>query len=78
MKKRWQLQHTGYPTAGRPIEESEWKLLSYHTSAKAALRRYAREIAHLDYGSWDDHYRFVRTDGKVMSAYEVQLIAEGN
>lgn len=70
--KKWTLQHTGRPIAGRPIEEDEWRNLSTHASFQAAWRRIGKNTAHLSPGSWDDHYRILDPGGKVMD-YELAM-----
>jgi hypothetical protein len=56
--------HTGYPVAGRPIRDEEWKLYSKHATLTAAIKRMNKACAHLEYGQWDDHYIILDADGK--------------
>lgn len=58
----WTVLHTGYPIAGRPIRDDEWKVYSKHKTFSAACKRIIKAMSHLSYGQWDDHY--VITDGK--------------
>lgn len=59
-KQRWTVQHTGRPFAGA-IPEEAWRVLSKHTTLKAAEARLERELAEDDAicgpGAWRDHYR---------------------
>lgn len=59
------VQHIGHPIAGRPIQPDNWKTYSTHLTESAAWKRIAKATAHLDYGSWDDHYRVIGPDGAV-------------
>lgn len=63
MSGKYTVQHVGYPVAGRPIRDDEWKNYSKHASLKAAYRAIDKATSHLDYGSWDDHYRVIAPDG---------------
>lgn len=74
--KKYIIQHTGYPVAGRAIQENEWKKLSSHPSATAAIRKIRKETAHLSPGSWDDHYRVIDPDGRVMMFDKLYFEAE--
>lgn len=64
MSKKFTVMHTGYPVAGRGIEDHEWKKLSEHDTESAAWKRVGREREHLDYGTWDDHYKVIDPDGE--------------
>lgn len=66
-KQKYTVQHTGYPVAGRPIDESEWETLSTHETESAAHKRVSKATEHLDYGQWDDHYRVIGPDGQRLS-----------
>jgi hypothetical protein len=78
MAKKWTLQHTGYPVAGQPIYDGEWKDLSYHSTVRAAFRRITKERSHLDCNSWDDHFRVLDPDRNLvnMNALEAEIAAE--
>lgn len=64
------LQHLGYPTAGR-IEEHMWKDLSKHRLASVAFKKIDKLTAHLQHGTWDDHYRVIDADGNTVYENEV-------
>ena len=66
------LQHTGYPVAGRPILDDEWKNYSKHASLWATIRKMDKCTNHLDYGQWDDHYRILGIDGKPVGYYAIE------
>jgi len=70
MKTAYTLMHVGYPVAGRPIREDEWKFLSVHASESAAWKRYEKHTAHLDGNSWDDHYKVIAPDGTICNYQE--------
>lgn len=72
MNKKFTVQHTGYPVAGRPIDEREWKNYSDHASLIATYRAIKIYHAHLTTGTWDDHYRVITPDGEILSFREVQ------
>jgi hypothetical protein len=64
---KYTVQHTGYPVAGRPIQDDEWQVLSTHKTYSAACKRIIKERSHLDIHSWDDHYRIIDPNGDVVS-----------
>lgn len=66
------LQHTGYPVAGRPINNDEWKNYSKHASLRAAIRKMDKCTAHLQYGQWDDQYRILGPDGNSVGSYGIE------
>lgn len=63
--KPYIIEHTGYPVAGRPIEEKEWKVLSTHKNAKGVVRKIHECKKHLSLGVWDDHYRIKFNDNLI-------------
>ena len=67
------VQHTGYPVAGRSIRPDEWKVYSQHDTASAAAKAISRAQAHLDNGSWDDHYRIMHNGRDVTSQVMTEL-----
>jgi hypothetical protein len=68
--KMYIVQHTGYPVAGRAIQDHEWKTYSKHTSMSAAFRAIERARAHLSPDTWDDHYRVIGPDGNIVDRQE--------
>lgn len=62
-KNQVTLQHIGKPMTH--INNDLWHDLSYHASIQAARRAIKMHTAHLDYGSWDDHYRILDADNGV-------------
>mgnify|MGYP000963963006 CR=1 FL=1 len=65
--KKYVLQHVGHPMTGmQSIDESDWKTLSTHASASAAFKKIAAYRAPLASGTWNDHYRVIGPDGKVV------------
>lgn len=69
---KYKLQHIGYPIAGRPIEESEWKDYSKHSTLKAAIKKMDKCTDHLQNNQWDDHYRFIDVSGIVLTPYDIE------
>jgi hypothetical protein len=67
----YELQHTGYPVAGRSIAADEWKKYSKHASLWAAIRKMDKNHEHLSLGSWDDHYRIVDPNGNVLNHHDI-------
>jgi len=63
---KFKVQHLGFPVANRVVDESEWKELSTHKTWTAAFKRINKERAHLQPGTWDDHYRVIAPDGSVV------------
>lgn len=69
--KKYRLMHTGKPYSRYVIIPTEaWKLLSTHASLKAAVRRMEQERAHLDSGTWDDHYQIISPDGNIVPPFD--------
>lgn len=66
---KYTVQNIGYPTSNA-IPADAWKTYSKHVSLWAAMRAITKYTAHLDYGSWDDHYRIIAPDGHVVSIWE--------
>jgi hypothetical protein len=62
--KKYTVQHIGYPTSSI-IPESAWKTYSTHATESAAWKSINKATAHLDYGSWDDHYRVIAPNGEI-------------
>jgi len=60
---KYVVLHTGYPVAGRPIREDEWKEYSTHATESAAWKRIDKDRDGLEPGSWNDHYRVIAPDG---------------
>lgn len=60
--KVYTVQHLGYPTT-EAIRPEQWKTYSTHKTESAAWKRIKKARAHLEYGSWDDHYRVIAPDG---------------
>jgi len=62
-RKQYTVEHIGYPVAGRPIRDEEWKIYSQHATLSAARKRIVKAVDHLSQGTWDDHYRIKYPDG---------------
>jgi hypothetical protein len=60
---KYTVLHVGYPVAGRPIRDDEWKVYSAHKTESAAWKKIFNATSHLSHGSWDDHYRVIAPDG---------------
>ena len=71
--KKYKLQRVGYPVAGRNITSDEWKDYSNHSSLWAAIRKMDKCQEHLDYGSWDDHYRVIDPNGNTVNYLEIEM-----
>ena len=61
---KYTVMHVGYPVAGRPIREEEWKVFSTHKTESAAWKKVHGEREHLGPYQWDDHYRVIGPDGE--------------
>jgi hypothetical protein len=66
MKNLYEVQHTGKPMV--QIAETDWKHLSNHKSADAAYEKIEHCQAYLEPMTWDDNYRIVAPDGRVLDA----------
>jgi hypothetical protein len=71
--KKYIVQHVGYPVAGRSIRPDEWHVYSQHDTASAAAKAVSRARAHLDNGSWDDHYRIMHNGRDITSQVMIEL-----
>ena len=63
-KKKFTVQNVGRPYApSESIPENAWEDYSKHASYNAARKAISNYRAHLDIGSWDDHYRILDPKG---------------
>lgn len=76
--EKWTVEHTGKPYADR-IPDEAWGLMSTHATLSAACKRMIRERAHCQPNTWDDHYRVLDPNGKVLTLdrFEEWRMAQG-